>query len=96
MRNPHDIVVRALMSEKGARQREQDNQYLFEVNPTANKIEIKRAVEAIFSVSVAGVRTMVVRGKRKRMGMHSGMRPNWKKAIVTLKQGDTIDLFDQV
>ena len=96
MRNPHDIVVRALMSEKGARMREQENQYLFEVHPTANKIEIKRAVETIFSVSVAGVRTQVVRGKMKRMGLHSGMRSSWKKAIVTLKQGDTIDLFEQV
>ena len=96
MRNPHDILVRAVMTEKGARMREETNTYLFEVSSWANKIEIQQAVEAVFSVTVSTVRTQMVRGKVKRLGAHAGQRPNWKKAIVTLKQGESIELFDQV
>ncbi len=96
MRNSRMIVNRALLTEKGAGQREDENQYLFEVAMDANKIEIKRAVEEIFDVTVVGVRTMIRRGKNKRQGRYEGKRPNWKRAIVTLAKDDTIDLVDQV
>ena len=62
----------------------------------ANKIEIKQAIEAIFHVKVAAVRRQRVHGKPKRMGRYAGHRPDWKKAVVTLQKGQTIDLFEQV
>jgi len=96
MKNPHDVIVKAIISEKGTRLREGGNKYLFQVHPDANKIEIKHAVEQIFEVHVEAVRTQFVLGKIKRLGRFTGRRSNWKKAIVTLKQGDTIDLFEQV
>ena len=95
-REPRDIVRRARITEKGTRIREGQNGYLFEVARDANKIEIKKAVEAIFSVKVATIRTLRVHGKPKRVGRHAGHRPDWKKAIVTLKKGQTIELFEQV
>ncbi len=96
MRDPRVVVRRALITEKGARQREQGNHYLFEVAMDANKVEIASAVEEIFAVHVKQVRTQVKLGKRKRLGRHEGFRSNWKRAIVTLRSGETIDLFDQV
>ena len=95
-REPRDIVRRARITEKGTRIREGQNGYLFEVARDANKIEVKQAVEAIFNVKVATVRTLRVHGKPKRVGRHAGHRPDWKKAIVTLKKGETIELFEQV
>ena len=74
--------------------RELHNQYFFEVDPAANKHEIQQAVEHFFGVKVTQVRTMNYRGKIKRMGRFSGKRADWKKAVVTLAEGDTIDLFD--
>jgi large subunit ribosomal protein L23 len=82
------------MTEKGNRMREQHNQVLFEVAKDANKSEIKKAVAALFRVTVLDVRTMVVRGKIKRMGREFGKTKNWKKAIVTLKEGDKIEFFE--
>ena len=76
--------------------RERDNKYVFEVHPDANKHEIKRAIEHFFGVSVEDVRTLNMHGKVKRLGRFAGRRPDWKKAIVTLAAGDSIDLFDQV
>jgi large subunit ribosomal protein L23 len=72
------------------------NQYSFEVDAEANKIEIKRAVEAIFKVKVKDVRTQMMHGKVKRLGRSQGRRPDWKRAIVTLAADQTIELFDQV
>ncbi len=95
-REPRTIVRRAMISEKGTRLREKQNGYLFEVARDANKIEIKRAVEAIFTVKVESVRTIRVHGKPKRQGRYAGHRPDWKKALVTLKKGETIELFEQV
>ena len=95
-REPRDIVRRARITEKGTRIREGQNGYLFEVARDANKIEVKKAVEAIFNVKVSTVRTLRVHGKPKRVGRHAGHRPDWKKAIVTLKKGETIELFEQV
>jgi large subunit ribosomal protein L23 len=88
--------MKPLVTEKGSRMRETENKYLFQVAVDANRIEIKRAVEEIFNVKVKGVKTMVVHGKVKRMGVFSGKRPDWKKAVVTLQEGQSIDLFEQV
>ena len=84
-----------LLTEKASRVREDDNQYTFEVDAAANKIQIKRAVEQLFSVKVEGVNTLVQRGKFRRMGRGHGKLGNWKKAIVTLKQGETIAFFEE-
>lgn len=95
-REPRSIVRRAMITEKGTKIREGQNGYLFEVARDANKIEIKHAVEAIFNVKVASIRTLRVHGKPKRVGRFAGHRPDWKKAVVTLKKGETIELFEQV
>jgi large subunit ribosomal protein L23 len=97
MRSPYEIVKRPLiMTEKGERLKEEDNQFLFEVDIKASKREIKAAVEKLFNVGVVQVRTMVVRGKMSRLGRRRGKRPNWKKAVVTLIEGDTIEFFEGV
>jgi len=96
MRDARQIVKRALITEKGSILREQTGQYTFEVDTDANKIEIKRAVEAIFKVKVTTVRTQMMHGKVKRLGRSAGRRPDWKRAIVTLAADQTIELFDQV
>jgi large subunit ribosomal protein L23 len=66
---------------------------VFEVHPDANKQEIKQAIERLFGVKVTGVWTMNVRGKTRRVGQSIGRRPHWKKAVVTLREGDTIETF---
>lgn len=96
MKDSRSIILKALMTEKGAQLRETHNQYMFKVSPEANKIEIAGAIEEIFKVDVVDVRTMNVLGKFKRLGRTAGRRSSWKKAVITLKQGQTIDLFDQV
>ncbi len=95
-REPRHIVRCARITEKGTRLREKQNGFLFEVARDANKIEIKQAIESIFNVKVDSVRTLRVHGKPKRMGRYAGHRPDWKKALVTLKKGQTIELFEQV
>jgi large subunit ribosomal protein L23 len=96
VRDSRSIILRPLVTEKGSRLREVGNKYLFSVALDANRIEIKRAVEEIFSVKVKSVRTIVMHGKVKRMGIFAGKRPDWKKAVVTLAEGQSIDLFEQV
>ncbi len=96
MKNPRSVVRRARITEKGTVLRERRNQYHFEVAREANKIEIKRAVEAIFGVKVEAVRTMNVAGKTKRQGRYVGRRSDWKKAVVTLRPGQKIELFEQI
>ena len=87
------ILRRPLLTEKGQAQRDQQGKYLFEVAPDANKIQIAQAIETLFSVRVLSVNTQWNRGKNKRVGRHIGQKPNWKKAVVTLREGDSIDLF---
>lgn len=94
MREPHEIIRRPLITEKSTQQKEESRQYVFEVDPKANKIEIKEAVEQLFKVKVLKVRTLNVLGKIKRLGRRYGKRPDWKKAIVTLREGDRIDFFE--
>jgi large subunit ribosomal protein L23 len=91
--DPHQIIRRPAISEKGTILTERQNKYVFEVAPDANKIEIKRAVEEVFKVTVTKVNTMRMPGKKKRVRYQLGYTPEWKKAIVTLKQGDRIELF---
>ncbi|MFH0778773.1 MAG: 50S ribosomal protein L23 [Candidatus Eisenbacteria bacterium] len=93
---PRQIVRRALITEKGTQMRQGANQYLFAVDPRANKLQIKKAIETIFSVKVDQVRTMRMEGKTKRLGVHVGRRTHWKKAVVTLQKGQTIEVFEQV
>ena len=92
---PEQIIKRPLvLTEKGNTLRETENQYLFEVASTANKAQIRNAVETLFTVKVLRVHTMIVRGRMRRMGRGHAKTPNWKKAIVELKEGETIDLFE--
>jgi len=92
--NPYDIVKRPLITEKTSIQKEDYNQMTFEVDRNANRVEIKRAIENIFNVNVATVRTMQVKGKTKRRGQIVGKRRNWKKAVVKLMPGERIDFFE--
>lgn len=90
----YDIIKRPLDTEKFDRARDAHNQYAFEVDKKATKLEVKQAIETLFKVAVTDVQTQVLRGKNKRSGMFLGRRPNWKRAIVTLKEGDAISLFE--
>jgi large subunit ribosomal protein L23 len=82
------------LTEKTVIQKEASNQVTFLVDRGANKIEIKRAVQDLFKVTVLRVNTVNIRGKKKRMGRFAGRRPDWKKAMVTLKEGDRIEYFE--
>jgi len=93
---PHQIIRKPLITEKTTTQKEAFNQVSFEVDRRANRMEIRNAVEKIFDVRVAQVRTMQVRGKVKRRGRILGRRRNWKKAVVTLMPGHRIDFFEGV
>lgn len=91
--NARDIIRRPVVTEKsmaGGR----DGRYTFEVDPRANKVEIRKAVEEIWSVRVDRVNTMIVPGKSRRVGRSQGRRPDWKKAVVILKEGQRIEFFD--
>ena len=90
----YDVLKAPKMTEKTLSLKEETNQYAFEVNPRANKVQIKDCIEKTFKVSVLGVRPMNVRGKKKRMGKYQGFKSSWKKALVTLKQGETIEYFE--
>lgn len=92
----YDIIMRPVVTEKTSIQKEAANQVTFEVDRKANRIEVRRAIERIFSVRVANVRTMQVRGKFKRRGRVLGKRRDWKKAIVTLRPGERIEFFEGV
>ncbi len=109
MRTAQSIIKRPLLTEKSARLRETGGaasapaegetyaqQVVFEVARDANKIDIRKAVQDLFKVTVTDVRTVVVRGKVKRVGRFQGQRPSWKKAFVTLKAGDNIEFFEGV
>ncbi|TAK05438.1 MAG: 50S ribosomal protein L23 [Candidatus Manganitrophaceae bacterium] len=92
--NRHDIILRPVLTEKSTQLREAQNKYSFMVQPKANKNEVKRAVEETLNVKVENVRIVNVLGKEKRLGRFSGKRPDWKKAIVTLKEGEKLTLFE--
>jgi large subunit ribosomal protein L23 len=92
--SPEQIIRRPIvLTEKVNLLREKGHQVVFEVARSANKIEIREAVQKLFKVNVTAVNTMIVRGKDRRMGRGHSRTQNWKKAIVTLKEGDSIDFF---
>lgn len=95
MRAPHQIIHGPVVTEKGTALKEQ-NKYCFEVDRRANKVEVKRAVEALFNVKVAAVHTVAMRGRIKRLGRFAGRTSDWKKAVVTLKEGHSIEFFEGV
>jgi large subunit ribosomal protein L23 len=90
----YHVIKRPLLTEKGNLQKEQFNQVTLRVAKRANKIEIRRAVETLFKTKVVDVRTMVIPGKKRRMGKSIGMRSDWKKAVVTLAPGKKIEFFE--
>lgn len=94
--NPYDVIRKPLLTEKSTMQKEAANKYCFEVDTRANKADIKTAVEKLFKVKVEDVRTMQYLGKEKRVGRSIGKKADWKKAVVTLKEGMTIELFQGV
>ena len=93
MLHPSQVIRRPLLTEKGTGMAEGENKVLFEVALDANKVQVKRAVEQLYEVTVLNVRTQIVPGKIVRRGRSSGRRPKWKKAIVKLDEGSSIDFF---
>ena len=96
MRKRYRVIQRPIFTEKSTRLQEERNQYAFAVDPTATKREIADAIEKLFGVSVTRVRTQNHMGKMRRMGRFTGRRADWKKAIVTLAEGDAIELYENV
>jgi len=92
----YQIIKKPLITEKGTRQKEQFNKISLRVDRKANKVEIRKAVEILFKTEVLEVRTMSVKGKKRRVGKSVGKRPDWKKAIVTLAPGKTVEFFEGV
>jgi large subunit ribosomal protein L23 len=93
---PEQIIKRPLiLTEKGQQLREIHNKYLFEVDRRANKIQIRNAIKALFDVNVTEVNTMIVRGRIRRMGRGYAKTQNWKKAIVRVAEGETIDFYEE-
>lgn len=93
MKPLHQIIKRPLITEKSSQLREEGQVVAFEVARDANKIEIKQAIEKAFEVKVESVNTVLMAGKPKRVGRNFGKRSNWKKAYITLAEGNDIDLF---
>ncbi|HKK08610.1 MAG TPA: 50S ribosomal protein L23 [Gemmatimonadota bacterium] len=95
-RPPERVVVRPVITEKSTRLQFDENRYAFEVARDATKPEIRRAVQELFDVRVVDVKTMNIAGKKRRVRYAVGRRPHWKKAVVTLADGDTIDVYEGV
>jgi len=96
MKDPYSIIRAPLLTEKCHDLKETHNQVAFRVDPRANKVEVKAAVEKIFKVKVDCVNIMNVKGKVKRLGRNAGRRSNWKKAVVTLKAGENVEIIEGV
>ena len=92
----HEVIRRPLVTEKGVAKKETERTLCFEVAPNANKVQVKQAVEKLFKVKVAEVRTSIVEGKMRRRGRFSGYRPDWKKAYVRLKDGEKVPDFAEI
>jgi large subunit ribosomal protein L23 len=94
MIHPREIIIAPMLTEKSLTEKETNNRYMFKVSINANKIEIKKAIEKVFSVKVVKINTIRMKGKPKRMGRYEGRRPDYKKAIVTLQADQTIPDFE--
>jgi len=92
-RDPRNVLVKPLMTEKSMQRKEELNAITFQVSVDANKVEIRQAVEKIFKVKVLRVNTLRVQQKVRRRGYAAGLTPAWKKAMVVLKEGDTIEVI---
>ena len=92
--NEYDIILRPIITEKSTLVKDTGNQYVFEVLRSANKIEIRKAVEKLFKVKVIDVHVQNMEGKKKRLGRYAGKRSDWKKAIVKLSPKDKITIFE--
>lgn len=90
----YQVLLKPLLTEKSSALREEKQKFIFVVHPSANKIEVRLAVERVLKVKVRSVNIMNVRGKLKRLGRFSGLKPGWRKAIVTLEPGTKLDLFE--
>jgi len=97
MKDPYNIILRPIITEKSTLLKEKNREVCFEVDPRANKIEIKRAIEQLFKIKVENVRVQNKRGKRRRVGRNEGRKKDWKKAYVKLKEGEKmIEYFEAV
>ncbi len=96
MKSIYGIIKKPCLTEKGMTLQEEYNHLVFKVDPRANKIEIKQAVEALFNVEVIKVRTANMHGKKKRLGRYAGRRSDWKKAIVSLVEGHSVDFLEEI
>ncbi len=94
MKSAYEIIKGPILTEKSTAQKKLYNKVFFEVDKLANKIEIKQAIQDIFHVKVSKVSTVNMSGKKKRLGVHQGRRPDRKKAVVTLLEGETIELLE--
>ena len=94
--DPYSIIRIPLLTEKGHDLKEKYNQVVFRVDRRANKVQVKEAVEEVFKVKVKNVNIMNVQGKKKRLGRNEGKRADWKKAVVTLQPGETIEIIEGV
>jgi large subunit ribosomal protein L23 len=92
----YQVIKEPHIAEKGSLQKELHNQITFKVDRRANKVEIRRAVETLFKTKVLHVRTMNMKGKKRRVGRNIGKKPDWKKAIVKLAPGEKIEFFEGV
>lgn len=95
-KNQHDLIRKPIITEKAGDAKDKLNKITFSVDPRANKMEVKKAVENIFKVKVDKINIINVKGKPKKLGRSSGKRADWKKAVVTVSEGHTIEVFDQV
>jgi large subunit ribosomal protein L23 len=93
---PYQIIKQPLITEKGMRLNEEGSTVVFRVDPRANKLQVKHAIEVLFNVKVLKVNTLNVEGKKRRVRYREGKRPDWKKAYVTLRDGDSITFFEGV
>lgn len=94
MRDPKDIIKRPIITEKTSDLMAKDNKYTFAVDKTANRTEVKYAVEQLFNVEVVKVNVLTVRPQRRRVGKYEGTKPGYKKAIVKLAAGNSIEMFE--
>lgn len=97
IKDPHRIILRPIITEKSTLLKEKNREVCFEVNPKANKVEIKKAAEQLFKIKVERVRVQNIRGKMRRVGRSTGKKKDWKKAYVKLKEGEKmIEYFEAV